>query len=160
VCTEGVLSVTVTSIQANVAYTLCFDSTLYTSPILDLLLANVPVEWHFDLRLGLQEALINAVKHGNQLDRSRKVTIEFFTAAESYHWVVKDQGLEVQSLPESQVLCCESSECGRGIFIMHQVFDYVHWNQYERKLHLFKQMHAPVAKTNSSLANTQMAMAY
>jgi len=161
VCTEGVLSVTVTSIQANIAYTLCFDSTLYTSPILDLLLANVPVEWHFDLRLGLQEALVNAVKHGNQLDRSRKVTIEFFTAAESYHWVVKDQGLEAQSLPE-QPLCCETSECGRGIYIMNQVFDYVHWNQCERKLHLFKQLPVSVAdmpKVNLS-PNHQMAMAY
>jgi serine/threonine-protein kinase RsbW len=158
VCTEGVLSVTVTSIQANIAYTLCFDSTLYTSPILDLLLANVPEEWHFDLRLGLQEALINAVKHGNQLDQSRKVTIEFFMAAESYHWVVKDQGLEVQSLPDIQALCCETSECGRGIYIMHQVFDYVHWNQCERKLHLFKQLHSPKPKATS--LNYQMAMAY
>jgi len=160
VCTEGVLSVTVTSTQANIAYTLCVDSTLYTSPILDLLLANVPVEWHCDLRLGLQEALVNAVKHGNQLDRSRKVTIEFFTAAESYHWVVKDQGIEPQSLPETHALCGESSECGRGIYIMHQVFDYVHWNQYERKLHLFKQLHSPVADLPSASLNCQMAMAY
>ena len=160
-CTEGVLGVTVTSTKPNIAYTLCFNSTLYTSPILDLLLANVPKEWHFDLRLGLQEALVNAVKHGNQLDRSRKVTIEFFIAAESYHWVVRDQGSEVQSLPEAQPLCCESSECGRGIYIMHQVFDYVHWNQSERKLHLFKQM-APVADLSkaSPVLNYQMAMAY
>jgi len=130
---------TVTSHQVVAAYTLCFDSTLYTSPILDLLLANIPEEWQFDLRLGLQEALINAAKHGNNLDKSRKVTIDFFMASESYHWIVKDQGLEVKLFPESQPPCLES-ECGRGIYIMHQVFDHVFWNKHERQLHLCKQI--------------------
>ncbi|WP_246828943.1 ATP-binding protein [Synechococcus sp. PCC 7502] len=134
----------VTSIEAHTAYTLCFDSTLYTSPILDLLLADVPEEWHFILRLGLQEALVNAVKHGNQLDSSRQVTIEFFMSAESYHWVVKDQGTEIKALPEPQAPCLEA-ECGRGVYIMHQIFDYVYWNQNERQLHLRKQVKSSFA---------------
>jgi len=157
VYTEGVLSVAVTTIEANPTHTLCFDSTLYTSPILDLLLANVPLEWHFDLRLGLQEALVNAVKHGNKLDRSLKVTVDFFVASESYHWVVKDQGSEIHNLPDKHILdkqfsqtpCCES-ECGRGIYIMLQVFDFVHWNQHERKLHLLKQIHSSNSFSDSS----------
>ncbi len=134
----------VASIQTNTTYTLCFESTLYTSPILDLLLADVPAEWQCDLRLGLQEAIVNAVKHGNQLDSSLKVTIEFFIASESYHWVVRDQGTEIKALPEPKSPCAES-ESGRGIYIMHQIFDYVHWNQYERQLHLFKQINSPLA---------------
>lgn len=149
----------VTTIPANSTHTFCFDSTLYTSPILDLLLANVPTEWHFDLRLGLQEALVNAVKHGNRLDRSLKVTIDFFVASESYHWIVKDQGIvkdrgsEIHNLLEQkfQTPCCEL-ECGRGIYIMQQVFDYVHWNQHERKLHLFKQIHSSTSFSNTSAA--------
>jgi serine/threonine-protein kinase RsbW len=127
------------AVTSNISYTLCFDSTLYTRPILDLLLANVPSEWHFDLRLGLQEALVNAVKHGNRFDKNRKVTIEFFMVSASYHWIVKDQGEDIKPLPNHHNFCCEA-EGGRGIYIMHQIFDYVHWNQHERKLHLFKQI--------------------
>ena len=47
---------------------LSFTSTLYLAPVLDLLLDEVPSEWQPELRLGLQEALVNAVKHGNSLD--------------------------------------------------------------------------------------------
>ncbi|GEM_PF-1685737 len=147
---------TVTTIETNTTHTFCFDSTLYTSPILDLLLANVPTEWHFDLRLGLQEALINAVKHGNKLDQSLKVTIDFFVASESYHWVVKDQGSEIHNLFDKQISqtpCCES-ECGRGIYIMLQVFDYVHWNQHERKLHLYKQIHSSNSSSDSAFSDS------
>lgn len=152
------------AVTSNISYTLCFDSTLYTKPILDLLLANVPSKWHFDLRLGLQEALINAVKHGNKLDKSRKVTIEFFMVSASYHWIVKDQGENVKLLPNHHTFCCEA-ECGRGIYIMHQIFDYVHWNQHERKLHLFKQMesenltNSPNISSFNSLVTPSMAIA-
>ncbi len=126
--------------QSHTAFTLCFDSTLYTMPILDLLVANVPNSWRHELRLGLQEAIVNAVKHGNKYDKTQKVTIDFFMAWDSYHWVVKDRGCETKPLPEPHNPCAES-DCGRGVFIMHQIFDYVHWNQKERKLHLFKQIY-------------------
>ena len=151
----------VTSIQGNTAYTLCFDSTLYTSPILDLLLANVPEEWHFDLRLGLQEALVNAVKHGNKFDQSRKVTIDFFMASHTYHWIVKDQGVEGKAIIENQLPHCES-ECGRGIYIMQQVFDYVHWNHGKRQLHLLKQLNIIDSSVNYSypITNSSLEMAY
>ncbi|MFN7514792.1 MAG: anti-sigma regulatory factor, partial [Microcystis sp.] len=45
-----------------------FASTLYLCPILDLLTASIPEELEPEIRLGLQEALVNAAKHGNHLD--------------------------------------------------------------------------------------------
>jgi len=47
---------------------LSFTSTLYLRPILDALLESAPALMREELRLGLQEALVNAAKHGNQLD--------------------------------------------------------------------------------------------
>ena len=57
--------------------TISFASTLYLCPILDLLLAEIPDQWHTELRLGLQEALVNAAKHGNQLDPIKNIVFGF-----------------------------------------------------------------------------------
>ena len=44
--------------------TVRFHSTLYLRPILDLLLTHIHPSWKAEIRLGLQEALVNASKHG------------------------------------------------------------------------------------------------
>ncbi|MFM7371455.1 MAG: ATP-binding protein, partial [Sphaerospermopsis kisseleviana] len=40
--------------------TISFASTLYLCPIVDLLLADIPTKLQAELRLGLQEARVNA----------------------------------------------------------------------------------------------------
>ncbi|NJO42989.1 MAG: anti-sigma regulatory factor [Cyanobacteria bacterium CRU_2_1] len=126
--------------------TVSFASTLHLCPVLDLLLADVPVRWQPDLRLGLQEALVNAAKHGNNLDPSKTVLVEFFVLDDQYWWVISDQG---SGFSPSYVCTCdgdtskrdinEIDECGRGLYILHQVFDQVHWNQQGTELRLCKQ---------------------
>ncbi len=120
-----------------------FASTLYLCPILDLLLAEIPSQWHQEIRLGLQEALVNAAKHGNNLDPSKTVEIQFSVSRYEYWWVISDQGNGFY-YPN----CChrkphdnfpqEEGECGRGLFILHKIFDKVHWNNNRRELSLCK----------------------
>lgn len=123
--------------------TVSFASTLYLSPILDLLLAQVPPPLQPEIRLGLQEALVNAVKHGNQLDPSKTIVVRFSNTRETYEWAISDQGGAVahpcschpcHSLPD------DTSECGRGMFILHQIFDRVEWDSQRRELQLSKQV--------------------
>ncbi len=125
--------------------TLSYASTLYMKPILDLLLTEVPSHWQAELRLGLQEALVNAVKHGNQLDPSKLVIIQFSVVSQQYWWVVTDQGSGINpgNLDGDEVATkvpCYDAERGRGLYILHQVFDQVVWNHCDRQLHLCKQM--------------------
>lgn len=127
--------------------TVSFASTLHLSPIVDLLLAQVPASLHYELRLGLQEALVNAAKHGNQLDPSKAVVVKFFVSNAQYWWVISDQGSGF--LPGC---CCSTNlelayediyqvdECGRGLYILHQVFDYVQWNHRGTELRLCKEL--------------------
>ncbi|MFN7355113.1 MAG: ATP-binding protein, partial [Pseudanabaena sp.] len=75
---------------------LSFTSTLYLAPVLDLLLNEVPSEWQAELRLGLQEALVNAAKHGNSLDPCKQITVKFSIISQIYCWVITDQGIEPQ----------------------------------------------------------------
>jgi serine/threonine-protein kinase RsbW len=122
--------------------TLSFASTLYLAPVLDLLLKEVPHLWQAELRLGLQEALVNAAKHGNQLDPSRQIEIHFSIAGNQYSWVITDQGATTAAKEcthdGADDTPCLEQECGRGLYILHQIFDQVHWSYAEHKLSLCK----------------------
>ena len=120
-----------------------FASTLYLLPILDLLLADIPDEWQPELRLGLQEALVNAAKHGNKLDPTKTVVIQFAVTREEYSWVINDEGSGFTQCSESnpdQPLPLEEAECGRGLCLLYQIFDQVHWNSQGTQLKLCKQV--------------------
>jgi len=125
--------------------TMSFASTLYLCPILDLLLAKIPSVWQPEIRLGLQEALVNAAKHGNQLDPSKTVVVQFSITKDQCTWIISDAGFgfaprcECHADPEP-MLPSEESERGRGICILHQVFDRVHWNHQGTQLRLCKQV--------------------
>ncbi|NEP46619.1 MAG: anti-sigma regulatory factor [Okeania sp. SIO2H7] len=135
--------------------TIGFASTLYLGPILELLLADIPAAWQAEIRLGLQEALVNAAKHGNKLDPSKKVSVRFSTTQDQYCWVVSDQG------PGFNPSSCDCGfhslnaynndayspeadrECGRGLFILERIFDRVEWNAQGTELTLVKHLKNP-----------------
>ncbi|ALF55968.1 ATPase [Nostoc piscinale CENA21] len=125
--------------------TLSFASTLYLCPILDLLLAEIPVKLQAELRLGLQEALVNAAKHGNNLDPSKRVVVRFSLIDNQYWWVISDQGQGFTPEPNSDreptdYLPPDESESGRGLCLLHQIFDQVEWSRKGTELRLCKQM--------------------
>lgn len=123
-----------------------FASTLYLCPILDLLLAEVPADWQPEIRLGLQEALVNAAKHGNQLDPSKTIVVRYAVADDWYTWTISDSGAGFHApdrdrpLAPEEFLPEESSHNGRGVCILHQIFDRVCWNPQGTQLMLCKQL--------------------
>lgn len=122
---------------------LSFTSTLYLAPVLDLLLAEVPAEWHPEIRLGLQEALVNAVKHGNCLDPCKQITIKFSIVSQMYWWVITDQGSNRQDSDcgkNDEPTPCYDLECGRGFYILRKIFEQVHWDSNTHCLTLGKKI--------------------
>ncbi len=124
--------------------TVSFASTLYLSPILDLLLSHVPKQIHPEVRLGLQEALVNAAKHGNQLDPKKKVKVKFCYRPGQYSWIVCDQGegfINECTCPLDDIdLPPEDAVNGRGLCILEQIFDRVSWSHQGTKVELYKQI--------------------
>lgn len=125
--------------------TMSFASTLYLCPILDLLLAKIPPKWRPEIRLGLQEALVNAAKHGNKLDPAKTIVVKFIATSNSYSWVISDQGSGFSPSCEclkhqdpSDLLPVDESENGRGMCLLHQIFDRVDWYCGGRQLKLCK----------------------
>lgn len=127
--------------------TMAFASTLYLCPVLDILLADIPSSWHPELRLGLQEALINAAKHGNGLDPSKKVKVRFSVVEDQYWWIISDEGCGFhppQKLSNKEdYLPDTKSECGRGLCLLYKIFDHVYWSSDGTELRLGKSLSKP-----------------
>jgi serine/threonine-protein kinase RsbW len=123
-----------------------FASTLFLCPILDRLLLTVPSKWYAELRLGLQEALVNAAKHGNNLDPRKQVIVRFCFEEGAYWWIISDEGggfrPPARDLPESSMCLPQvQSESGRGMFLLNQIFDRVVWNRQGTEISLCKQLY-------------------
>ncbi|NEZ54826.1 anti-sigma regulatory factor [Leptolyngbyaceae cyanobacterium CCMR0082] len=125
---------------------LSFASTLYLYPVIDTLLEHAPSQMRDELRLGLQEALVNAAKHGNSLDPSKHVSVQYAEVQGCYWWIITDQGNGFE-IPHGCRICPDDGsdgeslgDCGRGLFILHQIFDQVHWSPKGNEVHLCKRL--------------------
>jgi serine/threonine-protein kinase RsbW len=85
----------------------------------------------FSVRLALEEAIVNAIKHGNRLDQRKKVSVACKMAATRLWVKVTDEGSGF--CPERVPDCTDSAhiECpgGRGIMLMRSYMTRVEYNE-------------------------------
>ena len=84
----------------------------------------------FAIRLALDEAVTNAVRHGNQLAPDKTATITYAITPQTCRITVCDQGpgftlCDVPDPTEEQNLCRPH---GRGVMLMHAYMDEVSFN--------------------------------
>src|SRR6187399_434211 len=84
----------------------------------------------FGIRLALEEALVNAIKHGNQLDRAKKIRVAYRMLADRFEVQVTDEGrgfdpAEVPDPTEAENL---ERPCGRGLLLMRHYMTEVRYN--------------------------------
>lgn len=114
-------------------------STLQLHPLLEILLEPVPDEERDLLRLGLQEALVNAVRHGNQEDPLKSLRIRRILLRGWFVWQIQDEGPGVPvdrrcfRLPDAP-----DAPTGRGLFLIRQCFDDIRWSPRGNRLQLAK----------------------
>jgi serine/threonine-protein kinase RsbW len=74
----------------------------------------------FSVRLALEEALINAIKHGNQLDRSKKVSICYRFLPDRFEIQITDEGngFDPNDVPDPTAVENLERPCGRGLMLM------------------------------------------
>ena len=114
------------------------NSSLQLKEFIELLLE--PLDIYKDcylVKLGLHEALVNAAKHGNNLDPSKIIKVKRIITPNWCVWQIQDQGKGVNpikrrfNLPERI-----DSINGRGFFIIHECFDDVRWSPKGNRLQL------------------------
>lgn len=94
----------------------------------------------FAVKLALEEALTNAIKHGNRNDPSKKVTVRYAVSAEKAVVIVRDEG---PGFEPAQVPDCTAPERlplpnGRGIMLIQSYMDEVCFRDNGRELYLMK----------------------
>ena len=114
------------------------ESSLQLKDFVDILLEPLYQYKHIYLiRLGLHEALVNAVKHGNKLDPSKIVIVKRIITPNWWVWIIQDQGKGMDNNKRKFILPKrKDSISGRGLFIIHECFDDVRWSPKGNKLQL------------------------
>ena len=113
-------------------------STLKLASFVEILLEPVICrETAKKIELGLHEALVNAVVHGNLSNPSKVIRVRRILTPNWFVWQIQDEGLgivknkRVSSLP----LKIDVST-GRGIYLIHKCFDDVRWSPKGNRLQL------------------------
>ena len=113
-------------------------STLQLSPLLELLSEPVVCDETCQrVELGLHEALVNAVRHGNAEDQNKRLRIRRITTPNWLIWQVQDEGNGLPQHARAAVLPERPDvRSGRGLFLIHQCFDDVRWSRRGNRLQL------------------------
>ena len=89
-----------------------------------------PRKLRLNLRVGLTEALANAMLYGNDRDPSKRVRMEvvFQESAITARITDEGKGFDPFCIPDPTRPPNIMKPCGRGIFLMRQLLDEVHFN--------------------------------
>jgi serine/threonine-protein kinase RsbW len=85
----------------------------------------------FGIRLALEEALINAIKHGNSLDPAKKVHIAYGVGPERFDIRIMDEGpgFDPEDVPNPTAAENLERPCGRGLMLMRHYMSEVEFNE-------------------------------
>jgi serine/threonine-protein kinase RsbW len=74
----------------------------------------------FSIKLALEEALVNAIKHGNQMDRSKQVRIAYQLLPDRFEVHISDEGpgFDPGDVPDPTAAENLERPCGRGLMLM------------------------------------------
>ena len=94
----------------------------------------------FGIHLALEEALVNAIQHGNQGDAAKFVSVESLITPEKIDLSITDEGtgFNPEGLPDPR---CEKNlyKCsGRGVLLIRAYMDVVEYNDRGNCIHMVK----------------------
>lgn len=94
----------------------------------------------FGMRLALEEALVNAIKHGNRFDKEKQVRVECRITRELIFIEIEDEGagFKLEEVPDPTEDDNLERPCGRGIMLMRHFLDKVEYSDRGNKVTLEK----------------------
>ncbi len=84
----------------------------------------------FGIKLALEEAFVNAMKHGNQMDRSKRLHICYQIFADRFVVQITDDGngFDPNDVPDPTAFENLERPCGRGLMLMRHYMTEVVFN--------------------------------
>jgi serine/threonine-protein kinase RsbW len=94
----------------------------------------------FGIRLAMEEALVNAIKHGNRMDPNKSVRIACRVSHRKIRIEIEDQGtgFQPESVPDPTADENLERPCGRGIMLMRAFMTLIEYNEAGNRVVLEK----------------------
>jgi serine/threonine-protein kinase RsbW len=95
----------------------------------------------FAIKLALEEALVNAIRHGNRLDPAKRVHIEARITPQKVEFLIEDEGpgFDRKGVPDPTAEENLEKCSGRGILLMESYMSRVWWDRGGRRLRMIKE---------------------
>ncbi len=110
-------------------------------PVLDEVLEQLQQnQWNehdiHNIHLAVEEALVNAIRHGNRQDESKRVRVACRLFADRFWIEVIDEGagFDPEKLPDPTSEECLESPCGRGVFLMRSFMSHVEFTDQGKRV--------------------------
>ncbi len=109
---------------------------------------NYPSRDVFGVRLALEEALVNAIKHGNRMDPHKQVRVKCEVTNERVRIEIEDEGngFRPDHVPDPTREENLEKPCGRGIMLMRAFLNVVEYNDVGNCVFLEKIKNVDVEK--------------
>jgi serine/threonine-protein kinase RsbW len=94
----------------------------------------------FGIHMAIEEAMINAVEHGNQYDPLKRIIVEYSITPDMFEISITDEGcgFKLDTVPDPRQDENINSVTGRGIVLMREYMDSVEYNKKGNSVHMVK----------------------
>jgi len=99
---------------------------------------NIDENLYSNILISLTEAVNNTMIHGNRLDNQKTIVISFRKQGHSIHLFISDEGSGFDPIKVPDPTSAErlEKEGGRGVFLMKQLADEIHFLDQGRTVQL------------------------
>ena len=94
----------------------------------------------FAIKLAVEEALVNAIKHGNQMDRAKKVHVTYHVHVDRFEVQIADEGkgFDPDDVPDPMAVENLERPCGRGLLLIRHYMTEVTFHPPGNRLSMSK----------------------
>jgi serine/threonine-protein kinase RsbW len=94
----------------------------------------------FSIQLAIEEAMINAVEHGNRQDPLKHISVEYSITPNKFEISITDEGcgFKPDAIPDPRRDENVHNVTGRGITLMRECMDSVKYNAKGNSVHMVK----------------------
>lgn len=116
--------------------------------------AGLDEETVFFLRLVLEEAVANAIKHGNQQNENLMVEVKCKMLSDCIELEVKDQGtgFDYDTVADPTLEDLIAKPGGRGVYFINKLMDKVEFLEHGSRVKMVKKTHPKETNQNESRA--------
>ncbi len=106
----------------------------------------------FAIHLALEEAFMNAIKHGNKMEPSKAVKIDYFIESDKIEICMTDEGegFDPVVIPDPRYGDNLYKPAGRGMLLMRSYMDVVEFNKRGNSVRMIRYREKPSPSSKSA----------